>query len=151
MKIKRVRITGHLCDNHMSNHFTRYCCHLFMGCDNAQCSYAHYPAELRGHESMAETGVRFHYPTDESITDDRFIVRLDESDDEEEYEQPSMSLSKLVQDQVIWRQKKFKQAYFHRLWVLKKAHYASMDNGENCMDMSDDESEYGEQDMDMSD
>lgn len=138
----------------MSNHFTRYCYHVFVGCDNAACSYAHYPAELRGPESMAEIGVRFQYPSADSCAITKahqkpFIVRFDDSDDDE-YKQPSISLSEMTKDAVVWRQEKFVQARWHRLWVLKKAYYASMYNGEQDMEMSDDESEYGEQDMDLS-
>lgn len=140
----------------MSNHFTRYCYNVFVGCNDAGCRFAHYPAELRGPESMAEMGVRFKYPTADScaITKSHqkpFIVRFDDTDDDEEYEQPSISLSEIIKDTAVWRQEKFEQARWNRNWVLKKAYYASMYNGEQDMNMSDDETEYGEQDMDLSD
>jgi len=103
---------------------------------------------------MAEMGVRFKYPTADSCAITKahqkpFIVRFEDSDDDE-YEQPSISLSEIITDTKVLRKKKFDQARWQRLWVLKKAYYASMYNGEQGMDVSEDESEYGEQDMDLS-
>lgn len=135
----------------MSNHFTKYCCHLFVGCDNVSCRYAHTPEELRGPAYHARSGVRFVRPHDSyPLTTElnpklSFIVYLDE-----EHEQPSVSLSQLVQEQDAWYQKKFHQARWHRAWVAKKAYYASLPEGEQDMDISDDEMECGEQDMDIS-
>lgn len=103
----------------LMNTCTEYCKRIFTGCTNLKCTYAHGDDELKSSIGYATARANVTLPKMD-VSFFPFIVKLplddsEESDDESDVIQPSVSLSQFMTFEQTPEYKAF-----HTVWLAKK-------------------------------
>lgn len=134
---------------------TKFCKRMYVGCTDPFCAFAHSDATARWTPAYAMEDVAFVHPPDSfrmghharsavpmhgPHVGKQFVVRLSDDSEEEENEEPmTFSLTEMEREQAAWLRLKQMLAHDRRFLQLKKRYVQEM--GEKDMEISDDDSD----------